>query len=250
MARSPFACTATRPPQRWTCSVMRSLSSGVVTSIPWSVVAAYGARSSAVRPPDRPIGNPLDAFENVARRHGPLRRPRIEHCSIVDDDLLRRIRAIGAVTLPFAAYTRMYGGKLVDWYGEGRVDRMFAVRDLLDGGVPVGGSTDHPCAPMEPLNAIQAMVTRQGATDGVVAGARQRVTVNDALCIYTRGSAFAEEAEHERGRLAPGLLADFIVLEHDPRDADPHALGSISILATVVGAGRCTRHPAWSSSSG
>lgn len=177
----------------------------------------------------------LGALESVARNLGPLRRPRIEHCSVIDDEIAHRLRALGAVVLPFASYTRMYGGRLTGWYGDERAERMFAVRRFLDAGIPVAASTDHPVAPFEPLNAIQAMVTRRGKSDNIVVGGSQCVSTAEALAIYTRGSAYAEESELSRGRLAPGFHADLVILEKDPRQVDPHSLASIRVAATVVG---------------
>ncbi len=197
-------------------------------------VHAAGGRVAVHANGDRAIRGLLDAFERVAAELGPLRRPRVEHCTLVDDTIVARLRALGAVVLPFAAYTRMYGGKLVDWYGD-RVDRMFAHRTFLDHGVSVAASTDHPVAPVEPLNAMQALVTRTGRDDGVVVGPSQRVTIDEALRLYTRGAAYAEESERDCGRLAPGFRADLVVLDRDPREVPPDELASLAVGATIVG---------------
>jgi predicted amidohydrolase YtcJ len=181
----------------------------------------------------------LDAFE-AAQREAPRPglRHRIEHCSVIDQEILARMKALDAIAVPFAGYVAYHGGSLNRWYGPDRTSRMFAHRAFLDAGVAVAGSSDYPCGPYEPLLGIQSMVTREGVDDGEPVGATQRVTPAEALSTFTLGSAEAEEAETIRGRLAPGYLADFVVLEENPLTIDPHGIASIPIQATYVG-GEC-----------
>lgn len=181
----------------------------------------------------------LDAFEAAQRETPrPGLRHRIEHCSVIDDGILARMRALGAIAVPFAGYAAYHGGPLNRWYGPDRTERMFAHRSFLDAGVGVAGSSDYPCGPYQPLLGLQSMVTREGADDGVPVGPSQRVTAREALAVFTLGSAEAEGTSHLKGRLAPGYLADFTVLGQDPLEADPHALADIPVRATYVG-GEC-----------
>jgi len=125
----------------------------------------------------------------------------------------------------------------VDWYGEERVSRMFAHRDLLDAGVTVAGSSDYPCGPIEPLTAIQSLVTRTGF-DGALVGGSQRISVEEALRIYTVGSAEATGEAGLKGTLSPGMLADFVVLGDDPRTVEPATIGAVPVRSTWVGGSR------------
>jgi predicted amidohydrolase YtcJ len=159
---------------------------------------------------------------------------RIEHCSIVDDDILERMRALGAIAAPFGSYVHYHGGKLLDWYGPRRIERMFAHRSFIDRGVAVAGSSDYPCGPYQPLLALQSCVTRTGY-DGAPLGLSQRVTPEEALALYTVNAAYASDEHEYKGRLAPGFLADFVVLAGDPLTADPSTLGAIPVRATYVG---------------
>jgi predicted amidohydrolase YtcJ len=198
-------------------------------------VNADGNRLGAHANGDRAIRLLLDLLEEAtAADPRPGLRHRIEHCSIVDDDILARIAALDVIVLPFGSYPHFYGGALVHWYGEDRVGRMFAHRDLLDAGVTVAGSSDYPCGPIEPLLAIQSCVTRTGF-DGVPVGLRQRIGVDEALRVYTTGSAVATGEEQLKGTLTPGKLADFVVLGADPREVDPATIGSIPVRSTWVG---------------
>jgi predicted amidohydrolase YtcJ len=116
---------------------------------------------------------------------------------------------------------------------------MFAHRELLDAGIPTAGSSDFPCGPYEVLLAMQSCVTRK-ATDGTELGLNQRISPEEALALYTTGSAYASGEEQRKGQLAPGMLADFTVLDADPLTVPPDELASIGVRQTWVGA-----NPVW-----
>jgi predicted amidohydrolase YtcJ len=82
---------------------------------------------------------------------------------------------------------------------------------------------------------MRSCVTRR-AGDGTELGANQRITAAEALALYTTGSAYASGEEHHKGRLAPGMLADFVVLERDPLTTAPEELAEIGVAQTWVGA--------------
>lgn len=164
----------------------------------------------------------------------PGLRHRVEHCSIVDEGILRRMQELGAIAVPFGSYVHYHGARLLDWYGERRVRRMFAHRWFLDSGVLVAGSSDYPCGPFAPLLAMQSCVTRRGF-DGTPLGLEQRITAEEALALYTTSAAAATGEEADKGALAPGRRADLVVLGDDPLHHDPQTLGAIPVLETWVG---------------
>lgn len=199
-------------------------------------VHADGNRIGVHANGDAAIRLVLDAFDDVAARiPRPGLRHRIEHCSLIDDDILKRMNRLGAIALPFAGYPGYHGGALNSWYGEERMERMFAHRSFLDAGVTVAGSSDYPCGPYQPLFGLQSLITRTGVDDGVTVGASQKVTAAEALSIFTLGSAEASGEESYKGRLAPGYLADFTVLGDNPLTIDPHGIADIDVRATYVG---------------
>ena len=81
---------------------------------------------------------------------------------------------------------------------------------------------------------IQGMVTRTG-WNGEVWGANQRISVDDALRVYTVNGAFATKEEAIKGSITPGKLADYVVLADDPHTVDPGRIKDIRVMRTVVG---------------
>lgn len=160
-------------------------------------------------------------------------RHRIEHCSLINRGLLKRIKAVGAIPLPFYTYVHYHGNKWVH-YGEERMRWMFAHGSFLQHGIPVASASDYIPGPFEPLMAIQSMVTRKDYK-GRIWGPNQCITVDQALQVCTRNAARASFEENIKGSISAGKLADFVVLENDPHRVDPDQIKEIEIVRTVVG---------------
>lgn len=199
---------------------------------------AHGFRVGIHANGDVTIDMVLNAYERVLKNHsGPNPRHRIEHCSLINDDLLRRIKATGVVPTPFYTYAHYHGNKWVD-YGAEKMESMFAHKSFLDAGIPVAPASDYTPGPYEPMMAIQSMVTRKDVR-GRVWGPSQRISVTDAMRICTLHGAYASFEEHTKGSIAAGKLADYVILEADPHDVDPDEIVNISVRQTVMG-GRTT----------
>ena len=180
----------------------------------------------------------LNAYERVLKGwQGPNPRLRIEHCSLVNPSLLKRIKDAGVIPAPFYTYAYYHGNKWLE-YGEETMQSMFSHRSFLDYGIPVAPASDFTPGPFEPMMAIQSMVTRKDLS-GRVWGANQRISVTEAMRICTMHGAYASFEEDIKGSLTPGKLADFVILEKDPHDVDPDSIVDIKILRTVLG-GRTT----------
>ena len=176
----------------------------------------------------------LNAYERVqALWPRPDPRHRLEHCSLVNPELLRRLKATGSIPTPFYTYVHYHGNKWV-YYGEEKMKWMFAHKSFLDYGIPVAPASDYTPGPYEPLMGIQSMVTRKDWM-GRVWGANQRVTVDEALKICTINGAYASFEENIKGSITPGKLADFVILAEAPHDVDPDQIKNIEIVRTVVG---------------
>jgi predicted amidohydrolase YtcJ len=176
----------------------------------------------------------LTAMERAQQRHPmPDARPKITHCTLITDDLVRRIRALGAVPAMFTTYAYYNPDKFV-YYGESLMQRCMAYRSMLDAGVYACAGSDFSPGPFAPLMGIQGMVTRKG-WDGKVWGANQRVSVREAIAINSYNGAWASKEEQIKGSITTGKLADYVVLSADPHTVDPETIKDIRIVRTVVG---------------
>ena len=183
---------------------------------------------------DVAIDHVLTAYERALRLvPQPDARPKITHCTLITDQLVARIKAIGAVPALFTSYA-YYNPDKFSFYGEELMKRCMAYRTLLDAGIPVTGGSDFDPGPFSPLMGIQGMVTRTG-WNGEVWGANQRIAVDDALRVYTINGAYATKEEAIKGSIATGKLADFVVLAEDPHTVDQGRIKDIRVVRTVVG---------------
>lgn len=183
---------------------------------------------------DVAIDHVLTAYERALRlAPQPDARPRITHCTLINADLVRRIKALGVVPALFSSYA-YYNPDKFRFYGEELMKRCMAYRTLLDARVPVAAGSDFDPGPFSPLMGIQGMVTRTGWNKEVW-GANQRITVDEALQVNTINGAHATREETIKGSITPGKLADFVVLAEDLHTVDPSRIKDIKIVRTVVG---------------
>jgi len=176
----------------------------------------------------------LTAFERAQKLFPRAdARPKITHCTLVNDDLLRRLKATGTVPAVFTTYA-YYNPDKFRFYGEELMKRCMAFRSLLDAGVPAATGSDFSPGPFAPLMGIQGMVTRTG-WDGETWGANQRISVDEALRVNTLNGAYASREEAIKGSITPGKLADFVVLSEDLHTVDKEKIKDVQIVRTVVG---------------
>jgi predicted amidohydrolase YtcJ len=176
----------------------------------------------------------MKAYERVQKQWPrPDPRNRIEHCSLVNPDLLGRMKAAGVIPTPFWTYAHYHGEKWKE-YGDEKMNWMFAHKSFLEYGIRVPGASDYGPGPFEPLMALQSMVTRKDF-DGNVWGPKQRVSVDEALTIATINGAYASHEENVKGSITAGKYADFVMLAKDPHEVNPDEIKTIPIVRTVVG---------------
>lgn len=163
----------------------------------------------------------LAAYEAAGSKLHASRAPRLEHVTFVSREQVKRIAALGAVVVTqphFVSLKAFAAGPLVPGL------LTSALRSLLDAGIRVAGSSDYPVAGFDPLDAIRAAVTRK-TVYGDVQEPEERVTLEQALALYTRESAGALGEGAARGTLTPGKRADVVVLTGK--------LGSVDDLARL-----------------
>ncbi len=160
-------------------------------------------------------------------------RPKITHCTLINDDLVRRIKAAGAVPAMFTSYA-FYNTDKFHFYGEEMMKHCMAYRSMIDAGVQVAAGSDFSPGPFAPLMGMQGMVTRTG-WDGQTWGANQSITVDEAIRVNTINGAYNSHEEAIKGSITPGKLADFVVLADDPHTVAKEKIKDIVIVRTVVG---------------
>ncbi len=176
----------------------------------------------------------LTAFERAQKLLPKVdARPKITHCTLINDDLVRRMKALGAVPALFTTYAYYNPDKFV-LYGEEFMKRCMAFRTLLDAGIHACAGSDFFPGPFAPLMGIQGMVTRTG-WDGTTWGANQRISVDEAIAVNTINGAYASREESIKGSIAVGKLADFVVLSDDPHTVGTDKIKDIQVVRTVVG---------------
>lgn len=189
----------------------------------------------------------LDAYETtLAGADNVLHRHRIEHALVIRDDQVRRMgdRAIiASIQLPFMSSD--WAGWEEATLGPERLGWVGRWKDLLAAGVPMVGSTDFPWAIRDELNghsgpAMQALsdaATRVGIEAGPPPPwlASQAITVEQGLDLITRAGAYATFEEDRKGTIAPGKVADLVVLSSDPRSVAPADVASVKVVLTMIG---------------
>jgi predicted amidohydrolase YtcJ len=186
---------------------------------------------------DRANDQILRLYEQVTAQHGPRdRRFRLEHAQhLRSQDIPRFARAqvIASMQPYHCADDGRWAEKRI---GPERARGTYAFRSLLDAGTTLAFGTDWNVAPLAPLPGIAAAVTRR-TLDGKHPNGwvpEQKLSVPEAVCAYTLGSAYAEFADHVKGTLVPGKLADLVVLDKDIFELPPTEIESARVQLTIM----------------
>ncbi len=188
---------------------------------------------------DEASGIALDAFEAAIAANGPLdRRHRVEHLETVTPQNVARLARLGVV----ASMQPVHSDPAIqeNWramLGDDRVERGYPWPEFSEAGGVVAFGTDAPTAPHPPLPNMFIATTRRSAIDPTQPPnlPRYALPLAEAIGHATRDAAFACRWDHLTGRLAPGLAADFVVLDADPFIAGPDSLLTTRVARTVVG---------------
>jgi predicted amidohydrolase YtcJ len=180
------------------------------------------------------IDTTLRVYERL-QKETPRSDPRfrLEHCTLVNDSLIARIKNLGAIPTPFSTYVYYHGEKMKE-YGAERLDHMFALRSFIDAGIRPTQASDYPPGPFEPMMALQSEVTRTDSR-GNPWGLKQKITLEEAIRVGTLNGAYASYEEKLKGSIEPGKLADLVVLGQDLFKTDPSQLINIPVERTMMG---------------
>lgn len=166
----------------------------------------------------------------------PIRGKRfmLIHAKFPTEENLRTIKELGIVVTVQQPLSYQLGGTYIKFYGLERAHRSSPHRFFLDNGVPIGAGSDSYIAPYDPLLAIWSLVTRKTARAGVL-GADQRVSRSEAIAMYTKNNSFLTFEEDQKGTIAPGKLADLVVLSDDILRCAEDDIKDLLVEATMVG---------------
>ena len=184
---------------------------------------------------DRAIDVVLDAYARALAEY-PRRDPRhrIEHFAVVQPRQVARAAELGVIAVPQGRFAAELGDGMLAAVGPARYGWLYRQRSLLEAGMVLPGSSDRPVVSGAPLLGIADMVNRRTAS-GAPFNPGEAVTARQALRAWTWGSAYASRQEHVKGSIAPGMLADLVVLSEDPVAVSPDRIAGLSVLATIVG---------------
>ncbi|HVE83938.1 MAG TPA: amidohydrolase family protein, partial [Myxococcales bacterium] len=170
---------------------------------------------------------------------------RVEHAQVLRLEDIPRLAKAGLV----ASMQPTHATSDMPWaeqrLGHERAKGAYAWKSVLEAGAPLAFGSDFPIESPAPLWGLYAARTRQDANGKPEGGwfPEQRLSGEQALAAFTTGAAYASFAEGERGRLAPGMEADFTALSVDPVEAPPVEVRNGKVVATVVGGREVFRAP-------
>jgi hypothetical protein len=185
---------------------------------------------------DRGTRMALDAFafaEKQTSRND--QRFRIEHAQVVAEQDIKRFHNLGVIASMQANHLLTDMNWAQARIGAERAKHSYPWREFLFYGAPVAFGTDYPVEPITPFRGMYAAITRKNPAGTKEYVPIQKLDIHEAIEAYTSASARAEFMEEDKGMLTPGMLADFVVLDHDLVRTTPPEILKTRVLRTVVG---------------
>ncbi|MEM9300954.1 MAG: amidohydrolase [Pseudomonadota bacterium] len=185
---------------------------------------------------DAAIDSILDAVENAAAEGVDVNalRVRIEHCSILHDDQIERMRPLGMCPSFLINHVHYWGHVMRDEvFGPEKVQLLDRCAAVEEAGLTWVNHTDAPVSPLGSLHKIRVAVVRDlWREPETILAPQERVPVETAIRAVTSNAAYQCHSEHEIGSLEPEKLADLVILEEDPREVEPTKISDIKVSET------------------
>ncbi len=185
---------------------------------------------------DAAIDNVLTALQAVSDAGVDMSRlrARIEHCSMLHDEQIAKMKSLKVSASFLVGHVHFWGVALRDKvFGSHRVQRLVRARSVEKAGIGYSLHSDFMVTDPNPLHMIQMAVTRRTWQEPqFVLTPGERVSVESAIRAVTAEAAWQLRSEHEIGSLETGKLADFVILDKDPRRVDPERIKDIAVLET------------------
>ncbi len=194
---------------------------------------------------DKGVQLALDAFAEAekAARDAKVKaadggndyRLRIEHAQVTTPQQIARFRALKVIASMQPSHLLTDMSWAESRLGPKRAELSYAWAEFLSHGVTLAFGTDYPVEPVTPFRGIYAALTRMSVDGTKSYYPAQKLNIEQTIAAYTTGAAFAEFAEKQKGKLEPGMMADFVVLDQDITAAPPPKILETKVLRTVVG---------------
>ncbi|CAM4270344.1 amidohydrolase [Lacicoccus alkaliphilus] len=159
-------------------------------------------------------------------------RHRIEHAGIAAPDLINRMKEQNVIPIPNPAFLYEYGEGYVKNYGE-RAGYMYPLGDYQRSGIPAAIASDSPVTDYDPMRGLHAAVTRESNAGNVI-GEDKKVSLLEAIRMYTLNGAYASFEEDIKGSIEPGKVADLIMLDRSILNCDTAVLPEVQVDGTMI----------------
>lgn len=180
---------------------------------------------------DRAVETALTTLEQVSTEvPREARRSRMEQAAVLNKGLIERMKRQNVIVSvqPCVIASEFSVWSAAEHLGSERARWLYPLKTMLKEGMRVAGGSDCPMEPLNPLLGVQMAVTREYFPE-------ERLTVDEALRIYTIDAAYSSSEESIKGSIAPGKIADLTVLSHNPLAISPYTIKDIDVEMTIVG---------------
>ncbi len=178
---------------------------------------------------DKAVGAALKALQSISVAPSKHRH-RLEQAALLNKQLIQRIKKLDPIVSiqPKVVESEFNTWSATEHLGEERARMLFPLKTLMKNGVVVVGGSDCPMEPLNPLLGIQAVTTRRPFPE-------QRLTIEEALRLYTVEAAYATREENIKGSIEEGKLADLTILSSDPTAVSSENLPNVTVEMTIIG---------------
>ncbi|MEW6622947.1 MAG: amidohydrolase [Bacillota bacterium] len=193
----------------------------------------HGFQITAHAQGDRAIEMLLNTYEKLLKKKPKEdHRFTIEHAGLSMPDLLERMKQLKVIPIPNPAFPYFFGDGYIKNYGA-RVKHIYPLRDILDHGLIAAAGSDTPVASCNPLMGIHVAANRISKT-GQEVGANQRISVMEAIRLYTWNGAYVSFEEDIKGSIEAGKLADLVVLDKSILKTDSQQINELKVALTMI----------------
>lgn len=202
-----------------------------------NIVHQHGMQLSLHAIGDAAMKSCVEAIEKAYTLKPYAHRHRINHCQIGSIELFEKMVKLGIVADIQPSFVSTDWSTVENRVGKTRAQTSYAWKTMMQAGIPLAAGTDAPVESLNPMYGIYAAVTRKGLDYNPEGGwlPEEKLSVYEAIELYTKGSAYASFEENEKGTLTVGKLADMVVLSEDPFEVKPDSIKDIEVLTTIVG---------------